>query len=87
MERQRLQEILRQLRRELADTEQLDREARAELHALADEIDRLAEGAGDGGPQGALGELEAAALRIESEHPRLSMLLGQVMDALGKLGI
>jgi len=87
MGRQRLQEILGQLRRELADAERLDSEARAELHALADEIDRLAEGQGAGAPQSALGELEAAALRIESEHPRLSMLLGQVMDALGKLGI
>ncbi len=87
MGRQRLQDILDQLRSEIADAEQLDSEARAELHALADEIDRLAAGSDARAPQGALGELEAAALRIESEHPRLSMLLGQVMDALGKLGI
>jgi hypothetical protein len=32
-------------------------------------------------------QLEEAALKFETEHPKLSMTLGEIVDALGKLGI
>ena len=35
----------------------------------------------------ATGQLQSAALRFESEYPKLSMTMGEIMDALGKLGI
>lgn len=86
MPRERLRQLLDELRSELASSGDLDEEARAALAALSDDIDRrVSDQAGDG--PAPLGELGDAALRLESRHPRLAQLLGQIGDTLGKLGI
>jgi len=92
MPRERLQRLLAELRQELAEENVLDAESRAALRRLSDRIDQDAAGAGktrdqDTASESPLAELNDATLRLESRHPRLAQLLGQIGDTLGKLGI
>jgi hypothetical protein len=86
MPRERLRQLLDELRAELAGSGDLDDDARQALSTLSDDIDRRVSDEADAGPT-PLGELRDAALRLESRHPRLAQLLGQIGDTLGKLGI
>ena len=66
----------------------IDEKSRALLRELTQDIDALAAGGAPGGEaDSAAGQLEDAAVKFESEHPKLSMALGELVDALGKLGI
>lgn len=87
MDRPRLQRLLEDIRAELADARKLDDESRRTLHELADELERLAGREEEGAFAAMPDRLREAMLRFETEHPRLSALLGQVSDTLGKLGI
>lgn len=89
MDRNKVAKLLEELRTELADAEGLDEQSRRSVHELAAQVDRLAAGPRPAPEQHAstMEELEDSALRFESEHPRLAGVLGQVMDALGKMGI
>ena len=89
MDKQQLQGIIEKLHRELASADSVDEESRALLQEIVRDVEKLA-----GDPESAgvehqttAGQLENVALRFESEHPKLSMALGEVIDALGKLGI
>lgn len=86
MPRERLRQLLDELRAELDASGDLDDDARQALSALSDDIDRRVsdEAAAGATPLEGLGD---AALRLESRHPRLAQLLGQIGDTLGKLGI
>jgi hypothetical protein len=89
MPRQKLRQLLDELRAELSASGDLDDEAREALSRLSDDIDRrISEetGAADA-QQTPLEELSDATLRLEARHPRLAQLLGQIGDTLGKLGI
>jgi hypothetical protein len=71
---------------ELAATKELDRDTRASLAALVEDIERVLED----DPAHAVSikeRLETAALRFEAEHPSLARILGEVTDTLAKLGI
>ena len=59
------------------------------MEQLLEDIRRLPAGGpgSPGAPEGATAQLEEAALRLEAEHPRLASVLGQIADALAKLGI
>lgn len=86
MTRERLRELLDELRDELAASGDLDHDARQALAVLSEDIDRRVSDEIDTGPA-PLRELGDAALRLEARHPRLAQLLGQIGDTLGKLGI
>ncbi len=89
MERKNLQRIIENLHRELASTDSIDDESRVLLQELAQDVEKLAgdEDAADVERETTTGQLQTAALRFESEYPKLSMALGEVIDALGRLGI
>ncbi|MAF84153.1 MAG: DUF4404 family protein [Gammaproteobacteria bacterium] len=89
MEKKHLKNIIENLHRELASADSIDAESRALLQALAQDVEKLA---GDTASveiehETTAGQLKNAALRFESEHPKLAMALGEVIDALGRLGI
>jgi hypothetical protein len=89
MQDKQLRQLIANLHTELQDADSVDDESRAMLQQLIGDIEKLAdgdEGANDAGTS-AVDQVEQAALKFETEHPRLSMTLGELMDALGKLGI
>lgn len=89
MEDKQLRDLIKTLHTELTAAESVDADSRAMLQQLIKDIEDLA--AKDDKPaehvESATGQLENAALKFESEHPKLSMAIGEIMDALGKLGI
>lgn len=89
MDKQQLQEILRNLHAELAAADKVDDESRILLQQLATDVEKKADQSAQQADDdhSLVEQLENAALRFESEHPKLSQALGDVMDALGKLGI
>ena len=89
MDKKHLQSKIENLHRELASADSIDEETRLSLQELAQDAEKLAVDAdtADVEHETTAGQLESAALRFESEHPKLSMALGELIDALGKLGI
>ena len=85
MDPNRLQALLTELHRELAGAQSLDAESRRMLERVLDDVRRL--GSPGEVPEPPTGQLREAALRLEAEHPRLAAALGQLGDALAKLGI
>lgn len=89
MPREKLQQLIASLHRELGSSGSLDEQSRELLQQLIRDLEDIA---ADKSPQtenrdSAAGQLETAALKFETDHPKLSMLLGDIMDTLGKLGI
>ena len=89
MEREKLRQLIGDLHRELSGTDSIDADSRVLLEQLSGDIENLV--STDEPTQKhrdtATAQLEDAAIRFETEHPKLSMVLGEIMDALGKLGI
>jgi predicted nucleic acid-binding Zn-ribbon protein len=89
MKNEQLQSLIATLHKELTAAKSVDADSRVLLQQLMQDIEDLADE--DETPaervESATGQLESATLKFESEHPKLSMTLGEIMDALGKLGI
>ena len=89
MDKERLQTTLEQLHDELQQIESVDENERQILQKLMSDINKLVE-AGDSDQQhvARLDEgLREGIERFEASHPRATMLMGQVVDALAKIGI
>jgi hypothetical protein len=89
MPRQQMEELLVQLRKEVAGARELSDSQRARMEALEEQIaQRLAadevESDGDESPrevvQGYIDEFQRT-------HPTLTMVLGRILDSLNKMGI
>lgn len=89
MDKKQLQRLIASLHEELSSAESVDEHSRALLRNLTEDIEGLASSdvSQTGAAESAAGQLEDAAVRFETEHPKLSMALGELVDALGKLGI
>ncbi len=89
MGKKHLQSIIEKLHSELASAESIDEESRELLKKLVKDVEELADDDGTGGAEHATttGQLQNAAVQFESEHPKLSMALSEVIDALTRLGI
>ena len=89
MAREKLQRLIASLHDELGSTESIDNQSKELLQGLMTDIEDIAasESASSESHATATGQLENAALKFESDHPKLSMILGEIMDTLGKLGI
>ena len=89
MAREKLQRLIATLQEELGSSQSIDEESRQALQQLIVDIEEIA--SGDTPPSvsqaSASGRLENATVQFESEHPKLSMILGEIVDTLGKLGI
>lgn len=84
MDRDRLRSLLAELHRELGTADRLDAESRALVEQVLADVDRLDAPPTSSAPDDALRDL---VLRLETEHPRLAAAIGQVADALGRIGI
>jgi hypothetical protein len=89
MEKQRLIETLKELRAELDQADQVDRETLDQLQQVTDDVQRAIDKRGGKSPD----ELESNAsglkdllLKFEAEHPQLSVAVGKVADALAAMG-
>ena len=90
MNKQVLHNWLEQLHGELQQIETVDEGERQLLQSLMSDIKKLLD-AGDGEHQPVserLGEgLKQGIELFEASHPQATMLMGQAIDALGKMGI
>jgi len=89
MAREKLRRLIENLHEELGSTESLDDQSKVLLQQLIDDIDNIAaeNSTSSDASEATANQVETAALKFESEHPKLSMILGEIMDSLGKLGI
>ncbi len=89
MEKERLQRLVASLHEELSSSDTVDEESRALLQKLTQDIQNLSTGAGavEQHKESTTNQLEEAAMKFETEHPKLSMVLTEIVDALGKVGI
>jgi len=89
MEKKELQQLIAHLHKELHSTDSVDEGSRELLQQLMKDIEAISSDADSPREHrdSTTSQLEEAALKFESEHPKLSMTLGEIMDALGKLGI
>lgn len=90
MDKKQLHETLEQLHAELQQIESVDENERQILQTLMADIQKLTRSL-DSDEQHAhegLGEgLKQGIEQFEASHPRATMLMGQVADALAKIGI
>ncbi len=89
MDKEQLQKTLADLHEELSAMDSIDGSSRALLQQLMGDIQEIIS---KSKPElderaNATAQLEAVAVKFKSEHPRLSMALSEIVDALGKLGI
>ncbi|MDH3689679.1 MAG: DUF4404 family protein [Gammaproteobacteria bacterium] len=90
MDKQRLLELLKGLHSELEATESVDAESDELLRTVMTDIHRLLDNRGEApSDQGkTINErMKKIAVQFEADHPRLSMTMNEVMDALNKMGI
>lgn len=90
--RERLRETLAELEAELRESGPLDAELRERLErAIADARQALAraerERPGPDDHHGLIDHLTDSMRRFEADHPKLSVAVGRVVDALSNLGI
>ena len=88
MDKNRLRELLADLHRELTGAGPVDAETRLLLDQVLEDLRRLT-GEQPAGTlaDGTTSQLREAALRLESAHPQLANVIGQLTDTLSKLGI
>ena len=89
MDKQKLHTTLEQLHGELQQIESVDENERQLLQKLTSDIKKLVEAEeSDHHYVARLDEgLREGIELLEASHPRATMLMGQVIDALGKIGI
>lgn len=88
----KLQATLAELHEALAAAGNLDAESRAQLQAIAQEIQGALTDSASAArvmpPASGLSErLRTEALRVEAEHPRVAAVVGRLLDTLASLGI
>lgn len=91
MDQERLHQLLAELDRELKSATSLDAESRALLERVVAGLPGRSATAAptqpDRQPAAPEAHLRELMMRFETEYPKLAGALGQVADALGKLGI
>jgi len=88
-DRERLPQLLAQLRSQLAASTSVDADTREKLEATIADVDRALAGRP---PKGAraeslAGRLGESAVDFEASHPTLAVTVSGIIDILGQLGI
>ncbi|ASQ90968.1 hypothetical protein CHL67_08600 [Prosthecochloris sp. GSB1] len=88
MEKQKLQELLEQLHRELERTDTVDEATGEVLADLKQDIGRLVreEVSFEEEKEGLSERLDGAIGHFEEDHPKLSMAIQHVLDSLARMG-
>jgi len=86
---ERLERTLRELREELHELKELDGAARQMLEAAVDEIDAALESRQPDQLESdtVVARLKASVKQFEESHPTLANIVGNLVDALGQMGI
>jgi len=89
MSEAKLREALETLHQELGhgDPERIDPESRELLQTVADDLQHVLQEGADETASGLGDRVERAAVRFESEHPRLATTLNEIIEALARMGI
>ena len=90
MDKQQFDVALQQLHHELQQIESVDETERQLLRQLMSDIRKLTRSENSDqlrAPEGLVEELTEGIERFEASHPQATMLMGQVIDALAKMGI
>ena len=90
MAKRELRERIQELLGELAQTEEIDQEARDRLASVLHEIRDAVGEAGEEAPEepeSLLERLNEAAQNFTESHPTLMAMVGRVADSLSNLGI
>ena len=90
MDKQQFDLALQQLHHELQQIESVDETERQLLRQLMFDIRKLTRSENSDqlhAPEGLVEELTEGIERFEASHPQATMLMGQVIDALAKMGI
>lgn len=88
MDKQQLHNRLEQLHAELQQIESVDEGEQQLLRTLMSDIKKLTEAGESDQVPDRLGEgLKEGIELFEASHPQATMLMGQVIDALAKMGI
>jgi hypothetical protein len=82
-----LRDLLAGLHDELQRTESVDEKGRELLRALDTDIRALLERSGESGSDSILESLQSAMDHFEITHPKLTMALSEMMNALNNAGI
>lgn len=87
MPQKEMNELLAELRNEVAGAESLSDSQRARMAALQAEIEqRLV--AGEATPEGSPADLVRRQIdEFQRSHPTLTLVLGRILDSLNKMGI
>jgi hypothetical protein len=87
MPQKQMQELLAELRREVAGAETLSEAQRQRMEELQEEIERrMAEEPPR--REGSPADMVRAQIdEFQREHPTLTMVLGRILDSLNKMGI
>ena len=88
MDSQRIKELVSALHKELDQLPQADEGLKQGLRTLAQDAERLVDEGASGGPADQItNEIREVTADFEARYPRLSLIVGDLVDALGKLGI
>jgi Domain of unknown function (DUF4404) len=86
--RRHLDESLQKLRAEIRALDSGDEEARQRLDRLVRDIEtRIDDSNGATGDDSLAGGLKAAILKFEVSHPRVAVLMNDVLEKLSAMGI
>jgi len=87
-ERNRLKQTIEELHQELAKSEDVDAELQVSLKQLEHDIDQvLHEEPRETQDESLVERAEEAAVRFSVSHPRLEMILNEIAETLGRMGI
>lgn len=87
MPEKQIRDLVARLHEELKTAESVDEESRALLEDLTNDIEKVVAREEGAQRESAIEQAGDAALRFESEYPRLAGVLNQIADTLGRLGI
>lgn len=89
MNRQQLQDSLQKLHSELQRIDSIDADQRQVLESLIGDINKLINAGAqtDSDTEQVTERLRDGIALFEASHPQATLLMGQVIDALAKLGI
>jgi phage shock protein A len=88
MPRQQMEDLLVQLRKEVAGARELSDSQRARMAALEEQIaQRLAADEVEDGDESPREVVQGYIDEFQRTHPTLTMVLGRILDSLNKMGI
>ena len=87
MQREELKKRLGELHAELEQSEDVSEDTRPLLRQLSEDLERLLDESDDSENTTILERMSDALLAVEAKHPRMTMAVNRVSDALANIGI